>query len=147
MSVRCFQAGTERLLATGEVAAALRPGNAPLWVDIDSNDPAQHAVLESVFAFHPLAIEDTLDPRTRVKIEEYDGYLFMVLRAMRFDPGTPLAGARPEAKRLCLFLGRNYVVSVHAGPSASVDQAADKLRHGEGALDGEGAGARRASDR
>ena len=42
-----------------------------LWVDIDANDRAQHALLEKVFGFHPLAIEDTLSPQTRVKLEEY----------------------------------------------------------------------------
>jgi magnesium transporter len=136
--IRCFHQGTERTLTTAELVSALRSGS--VWADIDSNDPAQHAALETVFAFHPLAIEDTLDPRTRVKIEEYDGYLFMVLRAMRFDPDAPLAGSQPQAKRLCLFLGRNYVVSVHAGPLASVTQAAEKLRHCSGMLEDEGPG-------
>ena len=45
----------------------------PLWVDIDSTLRSQHALLEKVFKFHPLAIEDTLNPHSRVKLEEYDG--------------------------------------------------------------------------
>src|SRR2546423_961959 len=56
-----------------------------LWTDIDSTSMHQHALLEKVFEFHPLAIEDTLSPGTRVKLEEYDRYIFVVMAGGRFD--------------------------------------------------------------
>ncbi len=95
----------------------------PFWLDIDSAVPEQHGLLADVFGFHSLAIEDTLNPRTRVKLEEYDGYLFVVLRAMRFDPEKPFDGRELGVKKLCLFIGPNYLVSVHAGVSSSVNLA------------------------
>ena len=69
------------------VRAPLRSGSAAgegglLWVDIDSTVRSQHAMLEKVFHFHPLAIEDTLNPGSRAKLEEYDGSLFVILRRM-----------------------------------------------------------------
>jgi magnesium transporter len=74
-------------LRPARIVEALKEGGA-LWVDIDSGDLAQHALLEKMFGFHPLAIEDTLSPKTRVKIEEYGPYLFMVVRSVRLDHRT-----------------------------------------------------------
>lgn len=109
-----------------EVAQLIAEGG-PLWVDIDSTVRSQHALLEKVFKFHPLAIEDTLNPKSRVKLEEYDGYLFIVLRGVGFADQTedPYDLATTE---LYCFLGPNYLVTVHAGHLASVDRVADALR-------------------
>jgi magnesium transporter len=103
-----------------ELVKALADPKRLVWVDVDSSSRHQHAVLEKVFKFHPLAIEDTLSPDSRVKVEAYEGYIFMVLRAVKFveqtsdpyDLGTT---------NLYLFLGTNYLVTVHAEPSHSVE--------------------------
>ena len=70
-----------------EVAQLLASGG-PLWVDIDSTVRSQHALLEKVFRFHPLAVEDTLNPASRVKLEEYDGYMFIILRGVALADST-----------------------------------------------------------
>ena len=62
----------ERGLSPPRLREIVRAGEGELWVDVDSNDLHQHALLEKVFEFHTLAVEDTLSPRTRVKLEEYD---------------------------------------------------------------------------
>ena len=99
----------------------------PLWVDIDSTVRSQHALLEKVFGFHPLAIEDTLNPASRVKLEEYPGYLYIIIRAVKFaaDTDDPYD---LETKDLHCFLGPDYLVTVHAGPVPSVDLIHDTLR-------------------
>lgn len=109
-----------------ELAHLLAEGG-PLWVDIDSSVRSQHALLEKLFKFHPLAIEDTLNPRSRVKLEEYGGYLFIILRGVKFDDATedPYDLATTE---LYCFLGAHYLVTVHAGPLASVDRVFDALQ-------------------
>ena len=88
-------------------------------------DP-QHALLEKVFCFHPLSIEDTLNPASRVKLEEYPGYLFMIIRGVRFFEKT----ADPydlETFNLCFYLGLHFLVTVHAGPSTAIDDVADRI--------------------
>ncbi len=119
-----------RDLDAGAMATALREclhadamaaggGNA-LWVDIDSQDPAQHALLRSVFDFHPLAIEDTLSDESRVRVEQYeDAYLFVIVRAVAFQAATP----DPYdliTHNLYFFIGRNYLVTVHEGPTPAI---------------------------
>ena len=99
----------------------------PLWVDIDSTLRSQHALLEKVFKFHPLAIEDTLNPNSRVKLEEYDGYLFIIIRGVAFAANTD-DPYDLETKDLYCFLGSHYLVTVHSGPMPSIDRVADTLR-------------------
>src|SRR5690606_31771913 len=103
-------------------------------VDIDSTVRADHALLEKVFRFHHLAIDDTLNPQSRVKLEEYDGYLFIIVRgiAMRTETEDPYD---LETKDLYAFLGANYVVTVHSGPLPSVDRVYEMLQRSPELLD------------
>lgn len=115
------------LTAAGMDAARVRAAlerREPLWLDIDSSDPQQHGLLAEVFRFHPLTIEDTLNRHTRVKVEDYDGYLFIVLRAMALNDRPRPGRHALDVSKICLFLGDGYLVSVHAGPSHIIERAA-----------------------
>jgi magnesium transporter len=79
---------TRTELEPSAIVEALRNREGVLWVDIDAAERHQHALLEKVFNFHPLAIEDTLNPNSRVKLEEYDGYLYAIIRGVEFDEST-----------------------------------------------------------
>lgn len=109
-----------------ELTSLLAEGG-PLWVDIDSTVRSQHALLEHVFTLHPLAIEDTLNPASRVKLEEYPGFLYIVIRAVTLAADTE-DPYDLETTDLHCFLGPTFLVTVHARPLASVDSVADALR-------------------
>ncbi len=115
----------QRDLAPRQIVEALREGGR-LWVDIDANDRAQHALLEKVFQFHPLAIEDTLSPKTRVKLEEYQGYLFFVVREVRLDQKTKDPYDLETANLYC-FLAQNTFVTVHSFRAHAVEVLRDRL--------------------
>ena len=56
-----------------------------LWVDLDNPTPEEiKATLEGVFEFHPLAIEDCVQPNSLPKVEDYEDYLFIVTHAVDF---------------------------------------------------------------
>ena len=113
-----------RDLTLKELMACVREGHGKLWVDIDSSVRQQFALLEKLFAFHPLSIEDVLNPNSRAKVEEYEGYLFVILRAVSIDEAT----SDPydlETGNLYFFIGPNYLVTAHSGPSAHVDAVAN----------------------
>ena len=114
-----------RDLAPRELIEARR-GAGTLWVDIDSTNRHQIALLEKVFEFHPLAIEDTLNPNSRVKLEEYPGYLFLIVRGVRFHEETD-DPYDLETFNLCCFLGANYLVTVHGEHAAAVYTMADRM--------------------
>ena len=108
------------------LAEALKEGG-ELWVDIDANDRAQHALLEKVFGFHPLAIEDTLSPRTRVKLEEYPNYLFLVVRSVTLEHRTDDPYDISTINLYC-FLAPHCLVTVRSAPVPAVDEVHERLR-------------------
>jgi magnesium transporter len=113
-----------RDLSLKELSACVRDGRGPLWVDIDTSARQQLALLEKVFGFHPLAIEDVMNPNSRAKVEAYDNYLFVILRAVRLDEQT----SDPydlETENIHFFIGHNVLVTAHHGPSRLVDSVAD----------------------
>ena len=116
----------EQDLSPSRIHEILERGEGELWVDIDSTNMHQHALLEKVFQFHPLAIEDTLSPGSRVKLEEYDRYIFVVVSGIRFDRATP-DPFDLETFKLYFFLGKNFLVTVHAVESPSCDSTRDRL--------------------
>lgn len=116
----------EQDVSPARIREILQAGEGELWVDIDSTNMHQHALLEKVFEFHPLAIEDTLSPGTRVKLEEYDRYVFVVMAVVRFDEGTPDAFDLATSN-MYFFLGKNFLATVHALPSKSCGTVRDRL--------------------
>lgn len=123
---RLSDGGIEHDLTPNRLAAAVSDGTGVLWVDIDARQRSQHAMLEKIFHFHPLAIEDTLNPESRVKLEEYDGYLFAIIRGVGFNDQT----SDPydlDTQNLCFFLGPNYMVTVHSEPTAACDEVWDRV--------------------
>jgi magnesium transporter len=116
-----------RDLSPRELAEAVGSGAGELWVDIESSNRHQVAILEKIFHFHPLAIEDTLNPNSRVKLEEYDDYLFLIIRGVRFCEDTEDDPYDLETYNLDFFLGTNYLVTVHDELSASLDSAAERV--------------------
>ena len=114
----------ERDLLPREIAERVASGSGTVWVDIDTHNRHQVALLEKVFQFHPLTIEDALNPNSRGKYEEYEGYLFIIVRGIQFYEKTE-DPYDLETYNLCFYLGKNYVVSAHGVQSPSVAAVGD----------------------
>lgn len=110
----------KRDLPLKDLAAALATPTSVVWVDIDVTNRTHLAMLEKVFNFHPLAIEDTLNPNSRVKIDEYDSYVFTIIRGVEFEPNTE-DPYDLSTYNICFFLGKNYLVTTHATPVPVID--------------------------
>jgi magnesium transporter len=108
------------------IKAALGSGKGTLWVDIDMRNQEDVALLSDVFHFHPLAIEDSLNPQSRVKIEEYSGFLILIVRTIAFLDQTD-DPYDIETVNLTCFLGKNFLVTVHGGQTSPVDATRDLL--------------------
>src|SRR6187431_1791798 len=101
-----------------------------LWVDLDDpTDEETKAVLENVFQFHPLAIEDCLTPSSLPKIEDYETYLFIVTHAVDFSRTDKFASTE-----LDLFLGREYLVTFHRTPLKTVQAVIDRIAKSTGVV-------------
>ena len=94
-----------------------------VWVDLDNpTDEEIKAVLEGLFHFHPLAIEDCVTPSPLPKIEDYEDYLFMVTHAVDYSRQDKFA-----TTELDLFLGKEFLVTFHRQPLRSVAGLSERL--------------------
>jgi magnesium transporter len=89
-----------------------------VWVDVTDPTRQDFDELAKEFAFHPLSIEDCRHEHQRPKIEEYQGYYFIVLYEVALTPDREL-----EFRELAIFLGRNYLVTVHSRPIHAIETA------------------------
>jgi len=96
-------------------------------MDIDTRDDDHVALLKDIFAFHPLAIEEATNPQARVKLEEYDKYLLLIVRTVAFCETTE-DPYDLETVNISLFLGKNYLVTVHGGYTNPVATTAELLQ-------------------
>jgi magnesium transporter len=101
-----------------------------LWVDLESpTDQEGEYVLQDVFHFHPISIEDCVAPSLSPKVDEYTPreedlftpYLFMVIHAVDYDRKDGMFAT----KELDFFLGKNFLVTYHTGPLRSVTVTAE----------------------
>jgi magnesium transporter len=94
------------------------------WVDAgECTDEEAKSLLEGVFNFHPLAVEDCLTVSERPKIDEYDGYVFVVIHAVNYVP----ASRTFTTTELNLFIGPNFLVTYHREPLRCVGATIDRI--------------------
>lgn len=108
-------------------AAIEQPDSGTLWVDLDVSDDAQAALLTELFHFHPLAVEDARSPSSRVKAEEYPGFLVVVARVVGFCETTP-DPYDLETANLTIFLTEHAIVTTHMETLPAVQALVERLR-------------------
>lgn len=96
----------------------LEPQNV-IWADVSDPTSKDFEDLAEEFGFHHLSIEDCRNEHQRPKVEEFTGYYFLVLYEAQ------LAGPndRLELRELNIFLGKNYLVTVHSRPIRAIETA------------------------
>jgi magnesium transporter len=78
------------------------------WVHLERPGQLELSELAGRFGFHELDIEDVLSKRQRPKIDEYPGYLFVVLHFPVYDKRIQ----RLNAAELDVFLGPDFLITL-----------------------------------
>lgn len=95
-----------------------------VWVDMeDPNNDDEHILLD-VFNFHPLTVEDCRENRHYPKIEEFPGYLYLILHGVRADTSPD----HFNTIELDAFLGPNFVITYHHESFRSIDNVKKLIR-------------------
>ncbi len=87
-----------------------------LWVDIEGPGDDEIEMLLEIFQLHPLTVEDCILPNVRPKLEEFEGYLFIVLQGLKRENG------KLRTVELDLCLGKNFLITIHSEPVPSLDE-------------------------
>jgi magnesium transporter len=104
-----------------------------IWLDLEDPTHEDLAMLKEEFAFHQLAIEDCQHAHQRPKLEQYGNYVFIVLYEVVSEEKT----ARTRGIELNIFLGSNYVVTLHRGRAPVIEETERRwLAHERQAAEG-----------
>jgi magnesium transporter len=106
--------------------------SALVWVDVDTvDDPHVLDQLGHRFGLHPLVLEDIRSTDQRPKVEDYEGYLYVVLRMLRHVDGEEDL----LDEQVSLVLGPSFVLSFQTGREGDVfDPVRERLRTAKGPL-------------
>lgn len=110
-----------RLGSAAEIRAALASGARSTWVDLDATDASETALVADMFGFHPVSMDEARNPDARVKVEEFDDYLFVIVRTVGFQEQTEDDPYDLETVTLACFLGRNFLVTARGGKTSALD--------------------------
>ncbi len=95
------------------------------WVDIRGlQDISVIEKLGRMFSIHPLVLEDVVHPIQRPKMEEFDTYIFFVLRMFYFDNENIVE------EQISIILGENYVITFQERPGDVFDPIRERIRSG-----------------
>src|SRR5258708_7777433 len=116
--------------STESLRAAMKDPQCVFWVDMLNPTSEEYGLLDEVFAFHPLAIEDSIKYTQRPKIENYQhlgdasnaGYFYMVFHG----PDVETFRERLRTKELDLFASERYLVTIHEEPMRSIEAVAER---------------------
>ncbi|MDT3739478.1 MAG: magnesium/cobalt transporter CorA [Candidatus Kapabacteria bacterium] len=101
------------------------------WINIDGIH--QTELIESVgkhFNIHPLVLADIVNTRHHPKIEDYEDYLFIVLKMIFFDDKTK----ENVSEQVSLILGPDYVITFQEQQGDVFDPIRDRLRTASGRI-------------
>ena len=106
--------------SSASLSAALRDPGVVFWLDMEAPTDDDYAILDDVFGFHPLAIEDVIQYNQRPKIESYNhigdihkqGYFYMVIHG----PDLETFRENLQTKELDIFVSERYLVTCHEQP-------------------------------
>ena len=99
------------------------------------HEPEILAEIGRRFDLHPLVLEDILNTDQRPKLDEYEGYLFLVARFFDYDDKT----MRISSEQVSLVVGRNFVLTFQEKPTGNFDPVRDRLRQNRGLIRKSGA--------
>ena len=114
-----------------EEVFSFRKKPAVTWLNVDGVH--QIEMLEQVgehFGLHPLVLEDIASTGQRPKMEDFDDYIFVVLRMLRFDEKEN----ETKTEQISLLLGPDFVISFQEKEGDVFDLIRERIRNNKGRI-------------
>jgi magnesium transporter len=101
------------------------------WINIDGVHQVE--VIEKIgahFGIHPLILEDIMHTVQRPKIEDFEDYIFVVVKMIYYDDKKNDI----EAEQLSIILGPNFVISFQEKEGDIFNPIRDRIRKAKGRI-------------
>jgi len=119
----------ERTITSIETTSPGTSDNAVQWVDITGlHNPETIKNIGIRFNLHPLTVEDILHTGQRPKMEEFDHYLFFVLKMLHYDQESKVI----RSEQLSIVMGDSFVLTFQEQPGDTFNPVRERIRKQRG---------------
>jgi magnesium transporter len=94
-----------------------------LWLDLGDPMSPELDTLAARYGFHELAVEDCRHHIQLAKLDYYDGYSFIIINSTHYTEKP----CEVRIREIDAFLGTDYILTVHEGPSQSIEEIQKRL--------------------
>ena len=121
----------EKVVATVKECSLLKEQPTVTWINVDGIH--QIEIIEKIgkqFDLHPLILEDIMNTGQRPKIEDFDHYVYIVLKMLQI--GENESGIKAE--QVSLIIGPNFVISFQEQAGDVFDHVRERIRSDKGRI-------------
>lgn len=105
------------------------------WLNINGlHDIEKMKSVAETFDLHPLVMEDIMNTGQRPKIEEFDSYIFIVLKMIRFDTKTEMI----VNEQLSLIIGDKFLLTFQERTGDVFNPVRERIKNQKSRLRGSG---------
>ncbi|WP_238883301.1 magnesium transporter CorA family protein [Clostridium sp. YIM B02551] len=97
------------------------------WIDIIKPTNNEINMLKEMYDFHDLLLEDCMTEHQRPKVDSYEDYSFIVLHLPRYKKEY----FRLDFEEIDIFIGHDYLVTLHEGELKPLVELAQKCESSE----------------
>jgi magnesium transporter len=102
-----------------------------VWINVDGlHDIDTISDIGKFFGMHPLVLEDILNTEQRPKMEDFEDYLFIVLKMIHYQSGMH----QVQFEQLSLILRSNIVISFQERAGDIFEPVRERLRKAKGRI-------------
>jgi magnesium transporter len=132
MEIFVYRSGSESVeegFSPEELPKLLADKTNVVWIDLlgETDEQVSQAtdILSTVFKFHHLTIEDTIETRNQPKVEAFPEYLYFIVHGVKPDETS---SSNFVTKELDGYLGDNYIVTFHRERFRSIKAVKQQIR-------------------
>lgn len=101
------------------------------WINIDGiHDTEIIKKIGDCYNIHPLVLEDIANTTQRPKFEDFDDYIFLIIKMLFYNDQTN----EIKSEQVSLILGPNYVMSFQETEGDIFDPVRERIRSGKGRI-------------
>ncbi len=120
----------EKELRDIEEAFQYKSSETMTWININGlNHVDAIERIGKEYDFHPLMLEDIVNTHQRPKMDDFETYIFVVLKMLYFDKEEKL-----KIEHISCVLGQNYVVSFQEAEGDVLNPLRERIRQGKGKI-------------
>jgi magnesium transporter len=125
----------EREIASFDECLLLKDKPGVTWIKVAGIHAVENLEkLGECFSLHPLVLEDILNTDQRPKIEDFDDYIYIVLRMISYSENNELS-----SEQISFILGSNFLISLQESNGGVFAPVLERLRTSKGRVRRSGA--------